>query len=132
MAVIVADTSIVIGFLRGHDPEAQAFANLLTERRVCLTAVTVFELAIGVGGFEQLSGRLGSLAGALEVLPLDAEAALRAGELERQLRRKGVPIGLADVLIAGICLRHARPLLTLNTQHFSRVDGLRVLAPGAL
>jgi hypothetical protein len=57
-------------------------------------------------------------------LPLDLRSSLRAGEVAAALRRHGNPIGFADCLQAGICLRHNLPLATRNRNHFSRVGGL--------
>ena len=62
----------------------------------------------------------------LEILSLDDIAARRAGEVRRALETAGTPIGMADCLIAGICLTHSAPLLTRSTRHFKRVEGLRL------
>jgi tRNA(fMet)-specific endonuclease VapC len=42
------------------------------------------------------------------------------------LRREGRDIGFADCLQAGICLDWDLPFATRNTEHFGRVDGLRL------
>lgn len=123
------ETSVVIGFLRGHEPEVTAFTRLLTEGRAVLTAISVFELAVGFSGYGQLARQLQGLGEAVRVLPLDEEAARLAGYEEFRLRRQGVRIGTADILIAGICLRFAKPIVTLNAEHFRRVPGLHVLTP---
>ena len=44
---------------------------------------------------------------ALNVLPLDREAARHAAEVRRKLDRKGEAIGMGDSLIAGIALAHS-------------------------
>jgi predicted nucleic acid-binding protein len=44
--------------------------------------------------------------------------------VRRALESKGQTIGMADSLIAGICLEHNGILLTRNVKHFSRVDHL--------
>jgi predicted nucleic acid-binding protein len=44
--------------------------------------------------------------------------------VRRALESKGQTIGMADSLIAGICLERDGILLTRNVKHFSRVDGL--------
>ena len=62
-----------------------------------------------------------------EVLPVDRETALRYGALVRTLRAEGRLIGTNDLWIAACALRHAHPLVTRNTEEFSRVPGLTVL-----
>lgn len=65
-----------------------------------------------------------ALLNALDVFSLDPPAARRASEVRRALESKGQTIGMADSLIAGICLERDGILLTRNVKHFSRVDGL--------
>jgi predicted nucleic acid-binding protein len=48
---------------------------------------------------------------------------LRAAEKVQALR---TPIGMADYLIAGICLQRSATLLTRNRGHFARVPGLEL------
>ena len=52
------------------------------------------------------------VAAKLPILPFDAEAARRYGELRADLERQGIPIGDADVRIAAIALvrKHVFPL----------------------
>jgi len=65
-----------------------------------------------------------TLLGALTILPLDAEDARCASSLRRDLERAGRSIGMADSLIAGICVRRSRILLTRTRAHFERVPNL--------
>jgi len=66
------------------------------------------------------------LLAAMHVLPLGREAARRAGVLHLELGQRGQEIGMADCLIAGICLEENAILLTRNRRHFERVDGLKL------
>lgn len=60
-------------------------------------------------------------------LGLDLQAGLRAGEVASALARTGQPIGMADCLEAGICLRHDLLFLTRNREHFDRIEGLNLV-----
>jgi predicted nucleic acid-binding protein len=71
-----------------------------------------------------------SLLDALEILPLDREAADGAAVVRRELERTGSGIGMADSLIAGIVLARGGALMTRN-QHFKRVPGLVLAVPSA-
>ena len=62
----------------------------------------------------------------LPVLPFDASAARRYGEVRAELERRGTPIGDADLRIASIALSNDLTVITGNVRHFARVPGLRV------
>jgi tRNA(fMet)-specific endonuclease VapC len=57
----------------------------------------------------------------LEVLPFEATAAYQAGRINADLERSGRTIGMPDVMIAGIALRHQWQLVTGNTAHFGYI-----------
>lgn len=121
--MIVADTDVLIDFLRGHDPMAERIALELERGRIVTTAVSRFELRVGARGGRQQS-LVDTLLAALPVLSLDGDAADRAAEVRRHLEGEGSAIGMADSLIAGIVIRHGGILLTRNRRHFERVPGL--------
>lgn len=123
---VIVDTSIIIDFLRGHRATIDLFSALLNRRSAGITAVTVFELQVGIEPDSRRDTNLGHLIDYLTVLPLDSAAAKIAGRIERQLRQDGRTIGVADILIAGICLRSGLPLATGNRAHFERVPGLNL------
>jgi tRNA(fMet)-specific endonuclease VapC len=62
----------------------------------------------------------------VEVLPIDDEDALVAGQIRATLRAAGTPIGPYDVMIAGHALRRGATLVTANIREFERVDGLTI------
>ena len=70
--------------------------------------------------------KVSRLLAALTVLGFSAAASERAAEVRRALEREGQGIGMADYLIAGVCLANGGVLLTRNTDHFERVPGLRI------
>jgi tRNA(fMet)-specific endonuclease VapC len=91
-----------------------------------MTAIARFELLSGMTA--RSLGALSALLEAVPALPLDSPAADRAAEVRRNLERSGEPIGMGDSLIAGIVLAVGGDLLTRNTRHFSRVNGLILVA----
>jgi tRNA(fMet)-specific endonuclease VapC len=121
--LVVADTDVLIDYLRGRGPGAGIVRGLIRERRLRVTTITSFELRVGADFLDRRDDilRLVRLA-----LPLDLRASLLAGEISSYLRATGREIGLADSLQAGICLRHDLPLATRNRAHFERVEGLRL------
>lgn len=120
--LVVVDTDLLIDFLRGRGEGARLVRWLLVERRLRLTAVTGFELRLGVDFLRRRDEILRLFRS--RTLPLDLASALRGGEVFAGLRSQGQGIGLADCLQAGICLRHDLPLATRNRKHFDRIEGL--------
>lgn len=121
--MIVADSDVLIDALRGHEPMAERISLELTTGSLATTSVTAFELLSGART-EAAVARIRTLLDALTVLPLDEAASERAAEVRRTLDASGTPIGMADYLIAGICLTRSAVLLTRNRAHFERVAGL--------
>ena len=62
----------------------------------------------------------------LPILPFDASAARRYGEVRAELERRGPPIGDADLRIASIALDRDLTVVTGNVRHFQKVPGLAV------
>ena len=68
----------------------------------------------------------GALLPNLPVLPFDAAAARRYGELRADLERQGTPIGEADLRIGAIALSRGLTVVTGNVRHFQRIPDLPV------
>jgi tRNA(fMet)-specific endonuclease VapC len=125
--LILADTDVLIDYLRGRDPAAERVAAELERNALHTTVVTRFELLSGARTVRELDLVLKLLA-VVPALPLDAEAADRAAEMRRGLEASGEAIGMADSLIAGIVAIHRGILLTRNHRHFSRIPDLNLVA----
>jgi tRNA(fMet)-specific endonuclease VapC len=124
MAVFIADTDVLIDFLRGAG-EAERVSMELNTGRLCVTAITAFELWAGAKNPQQ-SAMVESLIAALTILPLDSSSTKRAAEVYRSLSQTGMTIGMADSLIAGIALDRDAILITRNRKHYQRVPGLKL------
>jgi tRNA(fMet)-specific endonuclease VapC len=97
----------------------------LQSRGFGTTAVTAFELWAGAKTPRQASA-VELLLEAMTILPLDADGARKGAEVRKALLLRGEDIGMADCLIAGICLREGGTLITRNHRHFRRVEGLKL------
>ncbi len=122
--LLVADTDLLVDFLRRKDPGRSRVREWLTSDRLRVGAVTAFELRLGADFLSRRTGIEAMLR--RRTLPLDLEAALIAGQVFVDLEQQGRGVGLRDSLLAGICLRFGLPLATRNTRHFERVEGLRL------
>ena len=124
--LVVVDTDLVIDFLRGAGQCVPLVRKLIGEGRFRVTAITAFELRLGTD-FLPRGDEIMRLLRA-RTIPLDLPSALRAGEVFSTLKLKGSGIGMADCMLAGICLRHDLPLATRNSGQFERVEGLQLVA----
>ncbi len=125
MAVVVVDTDLLIDWLRDRRPAADRVESWLRSGALYTTAITAFELRLGHDFVEREPNILRVLVG--RTLDFDLLSALRAGEVHRHLAASGTPIGVADTLQAGTCLRYGLPLATGNRRHFERVPDLELV-----
>ena len=122
MALILADSDVLIDALRGRERAMARIANELKKTSLGTTTVTVFEL---LSGANTPANRrtIQKLLAAMRIFAFDQPA---AAEARQRLEAQGTSIGMADYLIAGICLAHSATLLTRNRRHFEKVPGLLI------
>lgn len=121
--MIVADTGVLIDFIAGREPAAERVSRELEGGNLWTTVITRFEMLSGARGAREIQ-IVSELLDSIKIVPLDISAADRAALARRTLESKGVGIGMADSLIAGIVLHAGGTLLTRNRRHFERVEGL--------
>ena len=126
--MIIADTDVLIDYLRGFGPVADRI-ELELERRLATTVVTAFELWSGSQGSSRQEQSVGTLLQAMDVIPLDPPSARAAAQIQAQLRAAGRTLPMADSLIAGICVERDAILLTRNRRHF---EGIHRLSLGSV
>jgi tRNA(fMet)-specific endonuclease VapC len=122
--MIIADTDVLIDFLRGRGVAARIAAEL-ESRSVGTTAITAFEIRSGARTARQRSA-VDALLEAMTILPFGPEEAQVAAEVRQQVESQGAPIGMAAYMIAATCISNDGVLLTRNLKHFERVKGLRL------
>jgi tRNA(fMet)-specific endonuclease VapC len=123
--MMIADSDMLIDFLRGREPGHGRIEIELRTDHLATTSVNAFELLSGARNSKE-QAKVEVLLEALTILPVDARAADLAATVRRELEAEGQGIGMADYLIAGVCLAREGTLLTRNTGHFGRVRGLHV------
>lgn len=121
--MIVADTDVLIDYLRGRGPGARRVEVELQTRSFGTTAVTAFELRSGARTAKQKRA-IDTLLDAMTILSFGPEEAQIAADIRLQLEDQGQGIGMADYMIAAACVANGGVLLTRNRKHFERVAGL--------
>lgn len=129
MALIVADTDVLIDALRGREPIASQVIGALEANQLVTTAITAFELWSGATS-PRAREEVAALLAPVGLLPVDHAAARAAAEILLALRGEGQSIGMADSLIAGICVARGASLFARNAKHFGRVPRLVLVAHG--
>jgi predicted nucleic acid-binding protein len=117
------DTSILIDFLRGHEPAREIVQRERADAPLHASEITRLEVLAGMRPREAPATR--SLFAPLVWHPVDEEVAEEAGALGRQWLRSHHPIDSADLAIAATARVHGLRLVTLNVRHFPMFAGLR-------
>jgi tRNA(fMet)-specific endonuclease VapC len=123
--MIIADSDVLIDFLRGRSPWAGRIKLEIKTGHLATTAINSFELLSGARDADERD-KMSQLLAALTVLGVTPAASEQAAAIRRELEAAGHGIGMADYLIAGVCLDHDGVLLTRNRDHFERVPGLKI------
>ena len=123
--MIVADSDVLIDFLRGRGDFARRVELELQSSWFATTAITAFELRSGARTPRQKNA-VETLLDAMAVLPFGVEEARIAAEIRIDMETGGRPIGMADYMIAAVCIATDSVLLTRNRKHFERVKDLKL------
>jgi tRNA(fMet)-specific endonuclease VapC len=128
MLKYMLDTNIVIYVIKRRPAELLSIFN---ERagHMCISTITLAELLHGVEKSERQEHNLRQVEdfiSRLDVLEYGESAAAHYGSIRADLERKGKPIGVNDLHIAGHARSAGLILVTNNMREFERVDGLRV------
>ncbi len=121
--MMVADSDLLIDALRGREGATERIRIELNAGGLATTAVNSFELTAGAKAGRDLE-KVEALLSALTILPLDGPASREAARVRRALKEAGRDPGMADCLIAGICIANSGVLLTRNRAHFAGIAGL--------
>ena len=122
------DTDTVIYALKGQPDVLRQLASHADDP-VGVSAITLMELYYGAFKSRQVAGNLAkvrSLEKAVRVWDVQGDTAEVFGALKAQLESEGDRLDDFDLGIAACALVHNLTLVTHNTAHFERVQGLRL------
>lgn len=120
------DTDILSEIMRGRDPKVVAKAQeyLIAYSLFTVSVISIMEIVRGyqrVQRQDKLNQFLHAAA-AMEILLLDTEAAILAGQIDGDLSRIGQRVGRADPMIAALAITNNLVLISGNTQHYQRIQ----------
>jgi tRNA(fMet)-specific endonuclease VapC len=122
------DTNIAIYVIKRRPPEALATFNQHAGQ-LCISSITLAELLHGVEKSakpDQNLRQVEDFISRLSVLEYGNKAAAHYGDIRADLERKGTPIGVNDLHIAGHARSEGLTLVTNNLKEFEQVEGLRL------
>jgi predicted nucleic acid-binding protein len=121
------DTDILIAYLRGYTQAVELLKSLAAQGfDFFISPVTIIEIEAGTRDTEK--EKTYELLDMFEVYTVDRSIAHLAGSFLRKYRKKGITLGLADVIIAATALTHHLTLVTYNTSHYPMPE-LQIFSP---
>jgi len=121
------DIDVLIAYLRGYHQAVELLKALAAQGfDFFISPVTIIEIEAGTRDTEK--EKTYEFLDIFEVYTVDRSIAHLAGSSLRKYRKKGVTLGLADVIIAATALTHHLTLITYNTSHYPMSE-LQILSP---
>jgi predicted nucleic acid-binding protein len=123
------DTDVLIAYLRGYPQAVELLKDLAAQRfDFFISPVTVIEIEAGIRDTEK--GKTYEFLDIFEVCIVDRSVAHLAGSFLRKYRKKGITLGLGDVIIAATAVTHHLNVVTYNTSHYPMSE-LEILSPSS-
>jgi tRNA(fMet)-specific endonuclease VapC len=123
------DTNICIYAIKNKPESVLEKIHSNLEAGLSISAITLAELEHGVAASaypEKNATSLLQFLSIMSILPFGDRAAAEYGNICAALRKKGMPIGTMDMLIAAHAKVESLVLVTNNTKEFERVEGLKL------
>ena len=128
MLKYMLDTNIAIYVIKRRPAEVLETFNRHASQ-LCISSITLAELMHGVEKSDKPDHNLRQVedfVSRLFVPEYGNKAAAHYGDIRAALERKGTPIGVNDLHIAGHARSEGLTLVTNNLKEFERVQGLRL------
>ncbi len=120
MATLLLDTDAVADHLNGIRSTTKILDRALAAGDVLATNAIVFTEVISGSPPERRAAAQDFLGG-LYFLEMPAQAARQAGEIRYAAARRGVTLGVPDVLIATTALYYGASVVTGNVRHYQQM-----------
>ena len=121
------DTDVAIELMRQNPVTLRHLAGY--DDAVLVSSITAAELFFGAynsANPDKNVARTRDFLGRFQRVTVTDAVADRFGRLKAELRRQSVQVAPFDLMIASIALEHGCVLVTGNTRHFNRIEGLQI------
>lgn len=123
------DTCVISDFVKGH-PKVAATLLAHTPDELAVSTISLMEVEYGLqldaSRERSLRPKLATFYTTVHLLPFTREDASAAAKIRVALRRRGLPIGPYDILLAGTAIQNRLIFVTSNIGEFDRVPGLKL------
>ncbi len=134
---LILDSSVIIAAERKRQTIEQLLMSVgqpFGEIEVAISAVTLAELVHGVARANTAEiraarrGFIDELKKHVPVHPITDSTAEIAGQISGEESAKGITLPADDLLIGASAIEQGYALATLNTRHFQKVPGLKIVS----
>ena len=125
--MILLDTDVCIEILRGNKEVIKRRAEYSDD--VAISFMTACELFFGASKSsnpDRNKDLVEEFLLTIEIIDGDLSVAEKFGEIKTQLQQAGTSVADADVLVASTALCRNVSLITGNTRHYGRIEGLNI------
>ena len=125
--MIFLDTDTLSYFLQGNTAIRDRMQSAIDSgHQICLTSINVYEIIKGLKykNNKNKEQDFRSFLESITTYTLDIDAIMIAAKIYSQLRKRGITISDADILIASIVMANAGTLITNNLRHYQHIDDL--------
>jgi len=122
------DTDTIIYILKGN-PIVEKNLRRYYHAPIKICIITLMELYYGAYKSQKVTSNLAkikTLENTLEILPLGPEMADIFGKQKSQLEKAGTPLDDFDLILGCCALSQNLILVTNNTRHFKKIEGLKL------
>jgi len=127
--MIFLDTDTLSYFLSGNPAVIKKVKECINSGfQICLTCINTYEIIKGLKYKENKNKEreFYKFATNITTFSFDNDAIQKAADIYSYLRKKGLTIGDADILIASIVITNGGKLITNNNKHYQYVNELIV------
>jgi len=126
--MFLLDTDTIIYNLKGNEAIKRNLQDHFEDpMKICV--ITLMELYFGAYKSKKIIENLSkirTIENAFEIISADSECAEIFGMLKASLKQSGTLLDDFDLIIASCAMTKNLTLVTNNTKHFSRIDGLKL------
>ena len=126
--MFLLDTDTVIYNMKGNANVQKNLRQHINDS-ISISVITLMELYYGARKSEQVTANLAKirrLEQTVDAIPIGLESTEIFGLLKAQLEISGNRLDDFDLVIASCAMAHNLTLVTNNTRHFKRIDGLKL------
>ena len=126
--MFLLDTDTVIYNMKGNANVQKNLRQHINDS-INISVITLMELYYGARKSEQVTANLAKirrLEQTVDAIPIGLESTEIFGLLKAQLEISGNRLDDFDLVIASCAMAHNLTLVTNNTRHFERIDGLKL------